>query len=151
MAAAPFKAFFTMKSHHILLLAICAAGVAALLQEPAFSQDRTAARPQPGRGEVVGDMLGTMQHGFYECVLPGDASGAAFLEQPDESFRIGQGSRYESAAGGGVYMMHGTTLVFTRGPKKDQRMRRLGANTLQVLEDGDTLGRMICTRLGGVN
>lgn len=140
-----------MKTLHILLLALGAAGLAAALQEPAISQDRTAARPQPGRGEVVGDMLGTMQHGFYQCALPGDASGAAFVEQVGESFRIGQGSRYESDAGSGVYMMHGTNLVFTRGPKKDQRMRRLGANTLQAVEDDGTLGRMICTRLGGVN
>lgn len=140
-----------MKPHHILLLALCAAGLAATLQEPVHSQDRTAARPQPGRGAVIGDMLGTMQHGFYQCALPGDASGEAFVELPGESFRIGQGSSYVSEAGSGVYLMHGTNLIFTRGPKKDQRFRRMGANTLQVLKDDDTLGRMICTRLGGVN
>jgi hypothetical protein len=140
-----------MKPHHILLLALGAAGLAAILQEPAFSQDRTAARPQPGRGTVVGDMLGTMQHGLYQCALPGDASGEAFIEQPGESFRIGQGSSYKNDEGTGVYLMHGTTLVFTRGPKKDQRFRRTGANTLQAMADGDTLGRMICTRLGGVD
>ncbi|MFN3988639.1 MAG: elongation factor P [Erythrobacter sp.] len=140
-----------MKAYHIALLALCAAGLAATLQHPAFGQDRTAIRPQPGRGAVIGDMLGTMQHGFYQCALPGNATGDAFIEQPEESFRIGAGSSYESAAGGGVYLMHGTTLIFTRGPKKDQRFRRIGANTLQALEDGDTLGRMICTRLGGVD
>ena len=140
-----------MKPYHIALLALCAAGIAASLQYPALGQDRTAIRPQPGRGAVIGDMLGTMNHGLYQCALPGDATGEAFIEQPAESFRLGAGSSYESAGGNGVYLMHGTTLVFTRGPKKDQRFRRMGANTLQALESDDTLGRMICTRLGGVD
>lgn len=139
-----------MKSHHIAFLVLCAAGLAASLQQPALGQDRSAVRPQPGGDAVIGDMLGTMQHGLYQCALPGDAAGEAFVEQPAESFRIGAGSSYESTAGSGVYLMHGTTLVFTRGPKKDQRFRRLGANTLQALEAGDTPGRMICTRLGGL-
>lgn len=140
-----------MKSHHIALLALCAAGLAASLQDEALGQDRTAIRPQPGRNAVIGDMLGTMNHGLYQCALPGDATGDAFIEQPQESFRLAAGSSYESASGSGVYLMHGTTLVFTRGPKKDQRFRRMGANTLQALENDDTLGRLICTRLGGVD
>ncbi len=141
----------TMKRHPLPFLALCAAGLAASLPAGAAAQDRTAARPQPGRNTVVGDMLGTMQHGFYQCALPGDATDEAFIEQPAESFRIAAGSAYETDTGGGVYLMHGTTLVFTRGPKKDQRFRRLGANTLQALKDDDTLGRLICTRLGGVD
>lgn len=140
-----------MKSHQIALLALCAAGLAASLQDPALGQDRTTIRPQPGRGAVIGDMLGTMNHGLYQCALPGDATGEAFIAQPEESFRLSAGSSYESTGGSGVYLMHGTTLVFTRGPKKDQRWRRMGANTLQALENGDKLGRMICTRLGGVD
>lgn len=140
-----------MKPHHSALLALCAASLAMTVPSVAAGQDRTAARPQPGRDAVVGDMLGTMQHGFYQCALPGDATGDAFIEQPAESFRIGAGSSYATEAGSGVYLMHGTTLVFTRGPKKDQRFRRLGANTLQALEKDNTLGRLICTRLGGVD
>lgn len=140
-----------MKTSHIALLALCAAVLAAMLQHPAVGQDRAAVRPQPGRDGVIGDMLGTMQRGLYQCALPGDAGSNAFIEQPAENFRIGPGSSYESDAGSGVYLMHGTTLVFTRGPKKDQRFRRLGPNTLQAMEDGDKLGRMICTRLGGVD
>lgn len=132
-----------------LALVPLAAMLAAAL--PAAAQDRTAARPQPGRDEVIGDMLGTMRHGFYQCALPGDASGEAFVEQPEESFRIGAGSSYETEAGRGVYFMHGTEFVFTRGPKKDQRFRRMGVNTLQAVNPDKSLGRMICTRLGGVS
>lgn len=134
---------------YCLLLSACAALL--VCTQTAQAQDRTAARPQPGRGTVVGDMLGTMQHGSYQCALPGDANSVAIIEQPDESFRISAGSSYETAAGNGVYLMHGTTLIFTRGPKKDQRFRRMGPNTLQALEADETLGRMICTRLGGVD
>jgi hypothetical protein len=129
-----------------------AAVVAAFaLTAPAAAQDRTAARPQPGRNDVIGDMLGTMSHGLYQCALPGDASGEAIIEQPEESFRIGAGSSYETPEGRGVYLMHGTNFVFTRGPKKDQRFRRMGANTLQELNPDKSLGRLICTRLGGTS
>jgi hypothetical protein len=140
-----------MKSSHIAFIVLCAAGLAASLQQPVLGQDRAAVRPQPRGDAVIGDMLGTMAHGFYQCALPGDANGEAFIEQPAESFRIGAGSSYESYQGSGIYLMHGTTLVFTSGPKKDLRFRRLGANTLQALTDGETPGRLICTRLGGVD
>lgn len=130
---------------------LCAAGALTMLASPAFAQDRTAARPQPARGDVVGDMLGTMSHGYYECALPGNASSAAFIAQPAESFRLGAGSSYDSDAGSGVYLMHGPTLVFTRGPKKDERFRRLGANTLQRIASDGSPDKLICTRLGGAD
>lgn len=129
---------------------LCALATLAMLTGPANAQDRTAARPQPGRDAVVGDMLGTMQHGFYQCALPGSATSEAFIEQPDENFRLGAGSSYKDTAGNGVYLMHGTTLVFTRGPKKDQSFRRLGPNTLQKIATDGSPDKLICTRLGGV-
>ncbi len=140
-----------MNQHRPVYLLLSTAAAMLVWAQCAHAQDRTAARPQPGLGAVVGDMLGTMQHGFYQCALPGDANSVAIIDQPDESFRIAPGSSYETAAGNGVYLMHGTTLIFTRGPKKDQRFRRMGPNTLQALEPDETLGRLICTRLGGVN
>lgn len=140
-----------MKTRYVLILALCAAGWAGVLAKPVASQDRTNARPQPGQGAPVGDMLGTMNHGLYQCALPGSAEADAFVDQPEESFRIGQGSSYESASGCGVYLLRGTTLTFTRGPKKDERFRRLGSNTLQAIQPDGTLGRLICTRLGGVD
>lgn len=130
---------------------LCAAATLAMLASAAIAQDRTSARPQPGRGDVVGDMLGTMNHGYYECALPGDASSAAIIPQPAASFRLGAGSSYDSDAGSGVYLMHGPVLVFTRGPKKDEQFRRLGANTLQKIEADGSLGKLICTRLGGAD
>jgi hypothetical protein len=140
-----------MKNRTVLLLAVFATGLAAMLVDPAFSQERAAARPQSGRGTPIGDMLGTMQHGTYQCALPGDAGGEAYLVQPDEEFRIAPGSSYHSADGTGVYLMHGTNLVFTRGPKKDQRFRRTGPSTLQQVAEDGSLSKLICTRLGGTN
>jgi hypothetical protein len=143
--------FLLMKNRAILLLGVFAAGLAAVLVDPAFGQERAAARPQSGRGTPIGDMLGTMQHGTYQCALPGDAGGQAYLPQPDEEFRIAPGSSYHSPQGIGVYLMQGANLLFTRGPKKDQRFRRIGPNTLQQVAEDGTLSKLICTRLGGTN
>ena len=96
-------------------------------------------------------MLGILQHGNYQCALPGDAGGEAFIVIPEESFRIGTASSYVNDAGTGIYLMRGDEVVFTRGPKKDQRFQQLGDNTLQKLNPDGTLSKLICTRLGGVN
>lgn len=140
-----------MKNRTILLLAVFAAGLAAVLVDPALGQERAAARPQSGRGTPIGDMLGTMQHGTYQCALPGDAGGEAYLLQPDEEFRIAPGSSYYSPTGSGVYLMYGPNLVFTRGPKKGERFRRTGPSTLQQVAQDGSLGKLICTRVGGTN
>lgn len=132
-------------------LSACATIIALAASAPLLAQNRLDDRPGQGRGTPVGDMLGTMNHGFYQCVLPGDAAAQAFIEVPEQSFTIGQGSSYRNVEGTGVYLMHGKNLIFTRGPKKNQRFQRLGPNTLQAVEEDGTLGRMICTRLGGVD
>ncbi|MBA4052241.1 MAG: elongation factor P, partial [Erythrobacter sp.] len=54
-------------------------------------------------------------------------------------------------AGSGIYLLRGTEVVFTRGPKKDQRFRVLGENTLQKLAPGGGLTKLICTRVGSGN
>ena len=94
------------------------------------------------------EVLTTMPHGPYECALPGDAAGAAWIPQESESFTIARASRYRSAEGRGTYILKGDELTFTAGPKNGQKLRRTGTNELrEITEDGST-GRLICVRVG---
>lgn len=140
-----------MKTRYVFLLIISAAAAAAFLPGGAQGQDRNASRPQGRATAPASGMLGILQHGNWQCALPGDAGGEAFLEVPEEAFRIGTASSYENTEGNGIYLLRGTELVFTRGPKKDQRFRVLGENTLQKLNPDGSLSKMICTRIGNGN
>lgn len=140
-----------MKTRYIFLLIVSAAAAAAFLPGGAKGQDRDASRPQSRINAPSTGMLGILLHGNYQCALPGDAGAEAFIAVPEESFRIGTASSYVNDAGTGIYLMRGDEVVFTRGPKKDQRFHRLGDNTLQKLNPDGTLSKLICTRLGGVN
>lgn len=122
-----------MKTTHVLLLTALAAAIAAAV--PTGAQD--------------GRPLSTLPHGMYECALPGDAQNAAFKTIEAEGFRILPGSGYRDAGGArGVYLLRGNELVFTTGPKKGQRFRRTGNNTLKRLTSNGAIGRLTCTRLG---
>jgi hypothetical protein len=138
-----------MRNRLVILLALGAAAIAAFGQGLAQAQDRKDAVPQ-GRPatSLDGGMLRTLQRGAWECALPGDAGSAAYVVVPEEGFRIGNASSYTSPAGRGIYLLRGTELVFTRGPKKDERFKVLGANTLQKLAPDGSLSKLICTRLG---
>jgi hypothetical protein len=153
-----------MKTRYVFLLLVSAAAAAALLpsrgqgMEAAQDQSsgRAASRPQASGGTASGGtasggMLGILRHGDWECALPGDAGGAAFVPVPAEAFRIGTASSYESPAGGGIYLLRGTEVVFTRGPKKDQRFRVLGENSLQKLARDGSMSKLICTRVSSGN
>ena len=129
-----------MKNRYVFLLAASAVAAAVFLPHNAHGQSTA---PAPTQG-----VLGILQHGNWQCALPGDAGSAAFVGLPDESFRISTASSYDSNAGSGIYLMRGNEVIFTRGPKKDQRFRRLGDNTLQKLGPDGSLTKMICTRLG---
>ncbi|KPF65064.1 hypothetical protein [Porphyrobacter sp. AAP60] len=130
-----------MKTRYVILLIVGAAAAAATIPDHARSQN-AAARPSTG-------MLGILQHGDWQCTLPGDAGSAAFVEVPEEGFRIGTASSYLNDEGTGIYLMRGNEVIFTRGPKKDQRFKRLGENTLQKLNRDGSPSKLICTRLGG--
>lgn len=140
-----------MKTRYVFLLLIGAAAAAAFLPGDARGQDRDASRPQASAPAPSSGLLGILQHGNWQCALPGDAGGEAFIEVPAEAFRIGTASSYESPQGSGIYLLRGTEVVFTRGPKKDQRFKVLGANTLQKLNPDGSLSRLICTRVGSGN
>jgi hypothetical protein len=136
-----------MKTRYVFLLLAAAAAAAAYLPGAAGAQDRAASRPQ-SRTPAANGMLGILQHGDWECALPGDAGSEAYVPVPAEAFRIGTASSYESPAGNGIYLLRGTEVLFTRGPKRDQRFRVLGENTLQKLDPDGSPSRLICTRLG---
>ena len=142
-----------MKTRYVFLLLVSAAAAAALLPGRGLGQDqssnRDASRPQASPGAPSGGLLGILRHGDWQCALPGDAGAGAFVEVPAEAFRIGTASSYESPTGGGIYLMRGTEVVFTRGPKKDQRFRLLGENTLRKLNPDGSGSKLICTRVGG--
>ena len=144
-----------MKTRYIFLLLVSAAAAAAFLPGGVQGQDRGndrgASRPQSRSGAPTSGLLGILQHGEWQCALPGDAGGEAFIEVPEEAFRIGTASSYINPQGSGIYLLRGTELVFTRGPKKDQRFRVLGENTLQKLNADGSLSKLICTRIGTGN
>lgn len=143
-----------MKTRYVFLLLVSAAAAAALLpsrghglEQAGQTDNRTASRPQGSGGMATGGMLGILRHGDWECALPGDAGGEAFVPVPAEAFRIGTASSYESPAGSGIYLLRGNEVIFTRGPKKDERYRVLGDNTLQKLAPDGSPSRLICTRV----
>lgn len=139
-----------MKTRYVIALIIGAAAIAAFLPGGAEAQDRDASRPQSRAATPpASGMLGILEHGNWDCALPGDAGSEAFVSVPGEAFRIGTASSYESPDGSGIYLMRGSEVVFTRGPKKDQRFRVLGENTLQKLNRDGSLSKLICTRIGG--
>ena len=98
----------------------------------------------------VGGPLGTLTHGTYECALPGDALAEPYDPIPSETIFIIPGSAYRDADGArGLYLLRGRELVFTSGPKKGQRFRRVGDNTIKRLLDDGELGRLTCIRIAG--
>lgn len=140
-----------MKMRYVILLVVSAAAFAAFLPGGAYGQDRQGSRPQ-GPGGVPGNrMLDVLQRGTWQCALPGSAGGAAFEVVEAEGFTIGTASSYRNAQGRGIYLLRGNELIFTRGPKKDERFRRLGESTLQKVGPDGKPGKLICTRLGGAN
>ncbi|NNC59623.1 MAG: elongation factor P [Erythrobacter sp.] len=92
--------------------------------------------------------LSTLPVGRYECSLPGDAGGSPWIPVEDKRFSIKNASRYLSAEGSGTYLLSGDDLVFTRGPMKDERYRRVGTTMLRTLNPDGSLGRMRCVRTG---
>ena len=136
-----------MKTRYVFLLVITAVAAAAFLPSDLHGQDRRASRPQ---GSATSGMLGILRHGDWRCALPGDAGGEAYIDVPAEAFRIGTASSYINPEGNGIYLLRGNEVIFTRGPKKDERFRVLGENTLQKLNADGSVSKLICTRVGGV-
>ena len=111
-----------------------AAALAAFASTPAATQGR----------------LSLLDQGEYICALPGDATGAAWIEQAGRDFAITGGSSYRTARGGGTYLMEGKHVTFTRGPMRGMKFMRLGSGILQEVGSDGKLGRLRCHRSGPV-
>jgi hypothetical protein len=91
--------------------------------------------------------IGTIPRGAYVCELPGDASGVAGVQQPEQSFTIKSASRYASRQGAGTYLRRGDTLVLTSGPRQGESYAVLSDGFLRRIEGGQP-GRLRCVRSG---
>lgn len=131
-----------MRTLFIIFLAMTGAVVATAGPVLPKAGDSMAQSQVPGGG-----MLRTMPHGSYECALPGDAGGRAYVTVAKEGFRISTASRYSSEAGDGTYILRGKQLTFTAGPKNGERFERVGDNQLRKLERDGSTTELLCTRL----
>lgn len=103
----------------------------------------TAIQPFPAHAE----MLETMPKGHYQCALPGDAAGEAWLPVEGADFRIINASSYKAPDGTrGSYLLIGKTFVFTNGPYSNMRFERAGDNLLRKVEPDGKPGRILCAR-----
>ena len=127
-----------MRTLHVIGLTAFAVTIASIA--PASGREDTPAAPPPA------GMLQTMPHGAYQCALPGDAGGEAYVVVEAENFRISTASRYSSATGEGTYILRGDNLTFTRGPKQGQQFERVGDNQLRKLDANGAKSRLLCTR-----
>lgn len=139
-----------MRTRYVIMLTLSAAAIATFGSGLAGAQDRQDAPPQ-GNPNLApgGTMLRTLQRGEWQCALPGDAGGEAYQVVEAEGFRIGNASSYRNPQGRGIYLMRGDEVVFTRGPKTNEKFRRLGDNMLQKLNEDGSPSRLICTRISG--
>lgn len=92
--------------------------------------------------------LSVLPPGRYSCWTAGLASGPAVTDRPERSFAIVRGSSYVSAAGRGTYLLASDLLTFTRGPLKDQRLRRNKDGFWQEVSHDGLLGPLKCSRAG---
>lgn len=101
------------------------------------------AAPANAQGEI-----GTVERGRYVCELPGDAAGAAGVEQPQENFVIESASRYSSPQGGGTYLRRDDRLILTSGPRNGTSYQIVRPGFLRKIVD-DQPSRLRCVREGG--
>lgn len=91
--------------------------------------------------------LAVLPQGRYGCWTAGIATGPAVTATPP-TFTIVRGSSYQSASGGGTYLLASDLLIFTRGPLKDIRLRRTSEGFWQQIARDGELGRLKCSRRG---
>lgn len=95
---------------------------------------------------VPGGPIGSLRAGDYVCELPGDATGAAGLRQPQENFSILNANSYATAQGRGAYLLTGDLLVMTSGPKNGQKFHRISDRFLRLIGPDGADGPLRCVR-----
>ncbi len=93
-----------------------------------------------------GGPIGSLRAGDYICELPGDATGAAGIRQPQENFRILNANSYQTASGRGAYLLTGDLLAMTSGPKAGQKFRRISDRFLRLIGSDGEDGPLRCVR-----
>ena len=91
--------------------------------------------------------IGTIERGYYACEVPGSATDAASIPQPEANFTIDNSSRYSTAQGNGTYLRRGNRMTFTSGPRQGEEYRVISGTFLRRLENGQP-GRLRCVRSG---
>ena len=95
---------------------------------------------------VPGGPISQLSPGNYQCELPGDAAGAVGLRVPGEDFAIMNANTYRTAQGRGTYLLTGTTLAMTSGPKDGQQFHRINDSFLRKLDSGGADTTLRCVR-----
>ena len=95
---------------------------------------------------VPGGPISQLSPGNYLCEQPGDATGATGLRVPSEDFAIVNANTYRTAEGRGTYLLTGTTLVMTSGPKDGQQFHRINNSFLRKLDASGADTTLRCVR-----
>ena len=95
---------------------------------------------------VPGGPIGQLAPGAYHCEQPGDAGGAVGLHVPGEDFEIVNANTYRTAAGRGTYLLTGTVLSFTGGPKYGESFRRITNGFLRKTDASGADTTLRCVR-----
>ncbi len=93
-----------------------------------------------------GGPIATLQLGDYVCELPGDATGAAGIRQPQRDFTVLNASSYSASGGRGTYLLTGDQVRMTSGPKKGERFIKLSDNFLRALDAAGNQTALRCVR-----
>jgi hypothetical protein len=93
-----------------------------------------------------GGPIATLQLGDYVCELPGDAAGAAGIRQPQRAFSVLNASSYSASGRRGTYLLTGTLVQMTSGPKKGERFIKLSENFLRELDAAGQQTALRCVR-----
>lgn len=78
--------------------------------------------------------IDTIERGTYVCELPGRASGAAGIVQPEAGFSIDTGSRYSTPQGTGTYLRSGKRMRMTSGPRNGDAYQVINRGFLRKLD-----------------
>lgn len=99
-------------------------------------------------GAVPGGKLETMALGTWFCELPGDAVTEP-VARPDETFTAVPDSSYETPDGRrGSYLLLGSELTMTSGPREGDRFRVDSAAMVRKLSPAGNETPLRCVRAG---
>ena len=93
-----------------------------------------------------GGQIGALPMGDFVCELPGDATGPTGVHQAEEDFTVVNATTYTNFEGRGSYLLTGTQVVMTSGPKQGEKYHRISANFLRKLAPDGSDSTLRCIR-----